>query len=114
MKSCSEEAVLCAFGDRLHAALYSRQAEVMYLRAVVNRLLPVLGMPPSLSSSEMHKSKEPSVDHGHRLRRNRVMHNSPGHVYGSSERGRKSPVVSRSASTSALFFQKFMELGCNP
>ncbi|VDP38907.1 unnamed protein product [Schistosoma curassoni] len=114
LKSCSEEAVLCAFGDRLHAALYSRQAEVMYLRAVVSRLLPVLGMPPSLSSSEIHKSKEPSVDHGHRFRRNRVMHNSPGHAYGSSERSRKSPVVSRSASTSALFFQKFMELGCNP
>ncbi|CAH8618937.1 unnamed protein product [Schistosoma rodhaini] len=114
LKSCSEEAILCAFGDRLHAALYSRQAEVMYLRAVVNRLLPVLGMPPSLSSSEMHKSKEPSVDHGHRLRRNRPIHNSPGHAYGSSERGRKSPVVSRSASTGALFFQKFMELGCNP
>ncbi|CAH8538870.1 unnamed protein product [Schistosoma turkestanicum] len=115
LTSCSEEAILCAFGDRLHAALYSRQAEVMYLRALVNRLLPIVGMPPSLSTSEMHKSKEPSVDCSHRLRRNRHVYNSPGHTYGgSSERGHNSPVVSRSASTGALFIQKFMELGCNP
>ncbi|KAK4468896.1 hypothetical protein MN116_008056 [Schistosoma mekongi] len=114
LKSFSEEAVLCAFGDRLHAALYSRQAEVMYLRALVNRLLPFLGMPPSLPTPEIHKSKEPSVDLSHRPRHNRIPHNSPGHVYGSSEHGRKSPVVSKSASTGALFFQKLMELGCNP
>ncbi|KAH8874784.1 Sorting nexin-14 [Schistosoma japonicum] len=114
LKSFSEEAVLCAFGDRLHAALYSRQAEVMYLRALVNRLLPFLGMPPSLPTPEIYKSKEPSVDLSHRLRHNRITHNSPGHVYGSLERDRKSPVVSKSASTGALFFQKLMELGCNP
>ncbi|CAH8864109.1 unnamed protein product [Trichobilharzia szidati] len=113
LKSCSEEIILCAFGDRLHPALYSRQAEVMYLRAVVSRLLPFLGLPPSLTCPDIHKSGEPSVDHVPRARRNRMMHMSPGRLQSSSAVPNK-PSVPRSASSGALGFQKLVKLGCNP
>ncbi|CAH8609866.1 unnamed protein product [Heterobilharzia americana] len=112
LKSCPEEVVLSALSDRLHAALYSRQAEVMYLRAMVNRLLPFLSMPPSLSP-DIHKSEGSTVGHSSRLRRNRVMNISPGRLQCSPDIENQSPVT-RSVSSGALFLQKLVKLGCNP
>ncbi|TGZ68565.1 hypothetical protein CRM22_004180 [Opisthorchis felineus] len=48
MESLLEDSVLRAFGSHLHICMASRSSELAYMRALVNRILPLISYPPGL------------------------------------------------------------------
>lgn len=82
-----EDTVLRGLGSHLHICMASRSSELAYLRALVNRLLPYVSLPPALISLNKSQPEQTPLQ---------FYSNSPGYRYQRALSSRGSRQSSRS------------------